>query len=189
MRKIISAAAMLLAVVLMAPAAGADETSIQVDGGDLSTTSSNVTFGNATLTGADQTVNASADSEWSTTDARGTGAAWNVTASSTDLVSAAGTVETTERTIAVNNLAVTVGTVTAGTNSDPADTLTAAADLALSGTDQDLLSSAGDNKGTYSYTPGFDLNIPANAYRSNYEGEVGTTALNPYTATVTITTS
>ncbi len=188
MRKIISALGVLAALSLVVPHAAADEANVTVDGGALSTTRSNVSFDPATLTGSNQTVNANADSAWESTDPRGTGAAWTVSVSSTGLVSAAGTVETTERTVDVGNLVATVGTVTAGTDSDPATGLTKATDLALTGSDQTLLGSAGDHKGTYGYTPAFALTIPANAFRSNWSGEVGTSTLNPYTATLTVTT-
>jgi hypothetical protein len=43
------------------------------------------------------------------------------------------------------------------------------------------------HKGTYTLTPSFSLALPANVYRSNYVGVVGSTALNPYATTVTYT--
>jgi hypothetical protein len=53
-------------------------------------------------------------------------------------------------------------------------------------TPQALVSAGATHKGTYSLTPSFSLAIPANAFRSNLSGAVGS-ALNPYVTTVTFT--
>jgi hypothetical protein len=143
-------------------------------------------FSSAGLTGANATVNAS--SSWSLVDARGTGAAWSATVSATALTTAAGTVETTPRTIAVGKMSMANGTVTAGTRADAITQITSTG-VTLSGSGQVFISSSGTNKGTYTFAPTLSIAVPANAYRSNYAGTVGSSALNPYTATITVTIS
>jgi len=145
-------------------------------------------FGSTALTGANRTITATAAGPWSLADARGTGAAWSATISSTALTSAAGTVETTPRTIPVTALSITNGTVTAATGADPTTNLTSTG-VTLSGSSQSFLSSSGTNRGTYTFTPTFKVAVPANAYRANYSGTVGSSTFNPYTATITITVS
>lgn len=169
--------------------AGAETVTSEVSGGSLALTSQPVTFASTALNGANQTITATPATAWSLSDARGTGAAWTATVSATAPTSAAGTVETTARSIVVGNLSVSAGTVTAGTDSDPTTNITGASSLALSGSAQTLISSSGTNKGTYTFSPSIDLLIPANAYRSNYSGAVGSTALNAYVSTVTLSIS
>lgn len=165
----------------------ADTTTSTVSGGSLSVTTSAPTLSGVTLDGSNtQTATGTAPSAWTVTDSRGTGAPWTVSVSATDFTSAAGTVETTARTITAGHLTITPGTVTAGSGADPATNITAPA-LAVSTSSQALVSAAGPDKGTYTLTPTFSLAIPANAYRSNYSGAVGSTSLNPYTSTLTYT--
>lgn len=164
----------------------ADTVNSTVSGGSLAVSTSGATLSGVTLNGATRTDTGTATTAWSITDARGTGAAWTVSVSATVPTSAAGTVETTARTIPVAGLTITPGTITAGTDADPATGITAPA-LALATTSQALVSAAGPNKGTYSLTPSFSLSIPANSYRSNWPGAVGTGTLNPYTSTITYT--
>ena len=171
------------------PAAHADTVESTVSGGSLAVTTAGATLSGVTLNGTNQTASGTASSAWSIKDARGTGAAWTVAVSATAPTSAAGTVETTARTLPVANVKVTTGTVTAGTGSDPTTNITGSTALAMSTTSQTLVASTGNSKGTYSLTPTFDLVVPANAYRSNYSGTVGSTTLNPYVSTLTYTIS
>lgn len=191
MRKITAASGVLVAaglvVVLGAVSAQADTVNSTLSGGSLTTTTSAPTLSAVTLNGTNtQTSTGVAPSAWSVTDARGTGAAWTLSVSATDLTSAAGTVDTKARTIPVSALSITPGTITAGSGADSAANITAST-LALSTTSQALVSAAGPDKGTYSLTPNFSLAIPANAYRSNYSGVVNTSTVNPYTSTLTYT--
>lgn len=177
-----------LAVIVATPPALADTVQSTVSGASLTVTTSGATLAGVTLNGSTQTTAAApSTSAWSITDARGTGAAWAVSVTATTPTSAAGSVETTARTIAVGNLKMTTGTVTAGTDSDPSTGITGSTNLALSTSSQTLISSAGPHKGTYAVTPSYTLTVPANAYRSNYAGAVGSTALNPYVSTLTYT--
>jgi hypothetical protein len=178
------AATISLAVL---PAASADTVQSTVSGANLTVTTAGATLTGVTLDGTTQTATGTSSSAWSITDARGTGAAWAVSVTATTPTSAAGSVETTARTIAVGNLKVSTGTVTAGIDSDPTTNITGSTNLAMSTSAQTLISSSGTNKGTYSLTPSYSLGVPANAYRSNYSGAVGSTALNPYASTLTYT--
>ncbi len=183
---LVAVASLVLVAAGIAPA-GADTTISTVSGGVLQATTSGATLSNVTLTGSNMTASGNATSAWTITDARGTGAGWTLSVSASDFTSAAGTTETTPRTIPASALTITPGTITAGLGSDPAAGITAPA-LALSGTSQTLISVTGPNqgKGTYMLTPSFELAVPANAHRSNYSGIVGSPLI-PYTATVTYT--
>jgi hypothetical protein len=177
-----------LTCAVVAPSAMADTVESTVSGSNLTATTSGATLAGVTLDGTTQTTAAAAStSAWSIKDARGTGAAWAVSVTATTPTSAAGSVETTARAIAVGNLKMSTGTVTAGADSDPIANITGSTDLALATTSQTLISSSGTNKGTYSLTPTYTLTVPANAFRSNYAGAVGSTALNPYVSTLTFT--
>lgn len=178
-----------LTFAVAAPSAMADTVESTVSGSNLTATTFGATLAGVTLNGTTQTTAAAAStSAWSIKDARGTGAAWAVSVTATTPTSAAGTVETTARTIAVGNLKMSTGTVTAGAGSDPVGTtITGSTDLALATTAQTLISSSGTNKGTYALTPTYTLTVPANAFRSNWPGAVGTGVLNPYISTVTYT--
>ena len=173
-------------LALAASPAMADTTTSVVSGGNLTETTSGATLSGVTLDGTDQTATGTASSEWSITDARGTGAPWTLSVSATDFRSDAGTVETTPRTIPASALTITPGAVTAAAGSDSASAIDASP-LTVSDTAQALVSASGPEKGTYTMTPSFSLAVPANAYRSNYSGEIGASDLNPYTSTLTYT--
>lgn len=178
-----AAGAMLL--VGLAPAS-AETVESTISGGSLTATVSGAALAGVTLNGTAQTATGTTG-EWTITDARGTGAQWNLSVSATDLTSAAGTVEATARTIPASALSIAPGAVTAGAGSDPATGITTSS-VTLSSTSQALVSAAADHKGTYSVAAStFSLAVPANAYRSNYSGAVGSSALNPYVSTVTFT--
>lgn len=185
-RTAVLAATVALATMAGALPAHADTVTSQVSGGSLSVTTAGVALSAVTLNGSTQSASGTT-STWTITDARGTGAAWSATVTATTPTSAAGSVETTARTIAVSNLKVSTGTVTAGTDSDPASGITGSTNLALSTGSQTVISATADHKGTYTLTPSFTLSVPANAYRSNYSGAVGSTSLNAYSSTVTYT--
>jgi hypothetical protein len=169
-------------------AAWADTVESTVSGSNLTVTTSGATLSGVTLNGATQTTpSASSTSAWTIKDSRGTGAVWSVSVSATTPTSAAGTAETTARTIAVSNLKASTGTITPGTDSDSATGITGSTDLALSTSSQTLISATADHKGTYTLTPTYTLSVPANAYRSNWPGAVDTGSLNPYSSTLTYT--
>lgn len=154
----------------------------------LDVTTSDIDFPDLTLDGTTKTTTAIA-ATWTITDARLVSQPWTVTISATDPTSAAGTVETTARSIAASNLVVSTGVFTGDLLSDPPTNILGASNLVLSSTPQTLASTTGNSQGIYSYTPTFSLTMPANAFRSNYSGAVGSSSLNPYTSTITVTIS
>ena len=124
--------------------------------------------------------------EWIITDNRGTHAAWALSVTATTPTSAAGTIETNARSLPVTNLTITPGVVAA--RDRPGSSVgISAPQLTLSRSAQALVWSTGANPGSYTFNPTFSLAIPANAYRSNYSGEVGNSPLNPYVSTMTYT--
>ena len=183
---VLAAAGILLTAVL--PAATADTVDSTISGGSLASTTFGANLSGVTLDGTDKAATGTSSSPWSISDSRGTGEAWSLSVTATVPTSAAGTVETTARTIPVSNLTITPGTVTAGSGADPVSGISAPA-LAMSGSAQTLVASAGVNRGTYALTPTYSLAVPANTYRSNYFGAVGSTALLPYVSTLTYTIS
>lgn len=166
------------------PALGATSgAQVTVTAGSLSLSAGDFQPQSAALTGAQQTLSTTPATAWSAVDARGTGAAWSVVASAGDLVSAG----TPNRVIPSSALAITTGTVTAGTGADAATGMTGATSAPFtvpSGPGQTnvaVLSAPGPHRGAYTFTPTLDITIPASALAS-YVGS-------PYTTTLTVTIS
>ena len=153
----------------------------------LTVVATDITWPEITLNGDAQVSVTPAPAPWTITDTRLTDAPWTVSISATTPTSAAGSVETTPRTLSVSNLSVTVGPVTADVGADPITNITTTSGLTLSTAPQTLASSIGDNTGIYFFTPTFTFNLPANSYRSNYSGAVGSSSLNDYSSTITVT--
>ncbi len=181
-----------IAVVGVAAAAFGTSTVLAVEtatseiaGSALSAVTSGATLAATTLNGGNQTSTATA-STWTLKDPRGTGASWSLTATATAPTSPAGSVETVARVLTIGALSITAGTIAAGVGADAVGTL-AGATVAPTGSAVTVVLSNGTNKGTYTLTPEYSLAIPANAFRSNYAGAVGSTALNPYSVTITYT--
>ncbi|MDJ0339175.1 hypothetical protein [Cryobacterium sp. PH31-O1] len=124
--------------------------------------------------------------EWTITNARGSSAAWSLSVSATDFVSAAGTLDTLERTVAVENLTITPGVVTART-SEGADAAPTTEPVSVSDQPQALVYTSTLGKGTFTLTPEFSLNIPPNAYRSNFSGAIDGSPVNPFVSVLTFT--
>ncbi|WP_051973011.1 WxL domain-containing protein [Cryobacterium sp. MLB-32] len=142
------------------------------------------TMTGVTLNGSTSQYSTGTATGWTITNARGTNAAWSLSASATDFTSAAGSVDTTARTLPIGNLIVTPGTVTAGSGSDAAPSTSA---VTMSTSAQALVTSPSAGRGTYTLTPGYSLEVPANAFRSNFVGTVGSSDVNPYVSTITFT--
>ena len=136
-----------------------------------------------TLDGTAQSVATTPAAPWEAVDARGTGAAWTVTASAGDLVSTGAP----NRVIPSANLAITTGAVTATAGADPATGIagaTAGAFTTPTGPGQTnvaLLSAPAGHRGAYRFTPTLGITIPATA-QASYAGT-------PYAAVLTITIS
>ena len=162
---------------------------VTVTGGQLSIATSNFTPASLTLDGTNQSIQTSAASPWTATDARGTGAAWTVAATATDLVSTAPS--NPNRVIPSSAIAFTTGSVTAGTGADAATGITGSTAAPFtnptghaSPTSVTVINAPAPHRGTYTFTPSLDIGIAATTAPSYTGG--GTT---PYTATLTVTIS
>ncbi len=183
---IVAGTSLIFAAAVSPAMADTSEVSGTVIGGDLTFTTSPVTLTGVQLDGKTvQSATGTAETAWSVTDARGTGAPWSLSVSGTDFTSAAGTVDTILRTITIDNLILTPGDITAGAGSDVAPT---ASPLPMSTAPQSLVATTGSGMGSYTFTPSFDLSIPVNSFRSNLSAGVGTIE-NPYVSVITYTVS
>ena len=90
-----------------------DDIESTVTGGSLTATGLAPTMSGVTLNGTRTQESTGESAEWTITDARGSGAGWSLSASATDFKSAAGSPDTTARTLPVGNLTITPGTVAA----------------------------------------------------------------------------
>ena len=160
--------------------------SATVKGGYLSeTTDDHIYLSETTLDGRNVQIS-TGTTGWSFTDARGTGASWALTVYATDFTSTpdtSSTADTHTRTILANNLSLECGSGTVLSGSDAGAPTCSA--TTLKSAPQTVITAASDKKGTYNFTPTFTLQIPINAYRSNYMS--GTSNPIPYVSTVTYT--
>lgn len=180
----VAATAALCALSVSPAFADNDPISATVTAGGLSAQVSGANLSTVALDGA--TVKHSTGPAlgiWTITDARGSGAPWGLTVSGTDFTSQAGDTDLTPRTLPIGNLLITPGAVASGTGSDTAPQSTP---VNVSSQAQVLVTATGNFKGSFTFTPNFDLTVPVNAYRSNFvSGTSG--AVNPYIATITVT--
>ncbi len=160
-------AAVSTVVSVTAPPAGSVQATISVNSGNLSNTAQNVAFPSVTLNGTDQTMTGTT-SAWNATDARGTGAGWNVTIAASNFTSSGG------GSIDVANfkcqlLQANVITLSGGT----APTTAMATLVPLSGTPAKMLSAAlSAGMGSYNYTPDFQLIVPGSTLAGSYTANV-----------------
>jgi hypothetical protein len=151
-------------VDVTAPPAGSESAIITLLGGSLSVTTNPIAFGSVSLSGADLTVDTQPPA-WSATDARGLGAGWRVTLTSTDYTSAGGTVTADNFKMKLDDANV----VTVGGNTAPTSQATSYQPLD-SATPLTLLSAAVDaGLGTYDFTPDGRLIVPAETTPGDYE--------------------
>lgn len=177
-----------LALILGEPAWAA-QGSQKVHGGELAITVTDVSLPSAMLTGANGTISGASSGTWLIKDARGTGSSWSLSvAASGSLVSAAGVVETTTRSIAISNLAIAPGSMSRSGGSDPTTNISTNA-VELTTSSQTIVACSSLCRGRYTFTPTLTLTVPANVFRSNYAGAIGASAFNPYTTTLTYTIS
>ncbi len=145
--------------------AGAVQASVTIQGGNLTNTAQNVVFGNVALSGADQTVAATA-ATWQAKDARGTGDGWNVTLSSSNFTGA-GTINVANFKMRQLQAAITlVSGSTAPTSL--VTTFQSLGTLPL----KVLQATGGAGMGTYDYIPDFQLTVPASAVAGSYTANV-----------------
>ena len=169
-------AASALFTAVQAPAFAADDANVVVTGGSLSITAPTVTnFTGVTLDGTAKTTTATLDA-FSATDARGSGAGWNVTVQGTQFKEHDGTAYVASgKTLALGSLSMPAPTVAAnGTTSAP-PTITAGPYAIDAATAVKIASAAVDaGMGKYDFTQGgsLTLSIPASAYAKTYRSDV-----------------
>lgn len=158
------------------------------DPGTLTATSDSVTMTGVSLNGTSTQYSTGQSAGWSIADLRDNGAGWTMSVSATDLTSAGGSVETIPRTLPASNLRIETGPITSSSGTDSTANLTVFP-LVMSNSSQSLVVSSGSNRGTYAFNPSFQLSIPAEAFRSNYSGDINASPLNPYITMLTVTIS
>ena len=160
-----STAAVSTTYTVGAPAAGSVQATVSVTGGSLSNTAQSIAFPGVTLTGADQLV-VGATAAWQAQDARGTGAGWNVTVTSSNFTGTGGS-------IAVANFKLRLPSVTTIAG-NTAPTPSPASYVALSNaTPLKILSAAAaTGMGTYGYTPETQLTVPGSTSAGSYTANV-----------------
>ena len=173
------------------PSARADTTSDTISstilGGALSAVVSAPTqMTPVVLDGRSSHTSVGSPAQWTITNGRGSSAAWSLSVSATDFTSAPGTLDTIERTVAVENLTITPGIVTAHT-SEGADAAPTTEPVTVSSLPQALVWTSTLGKGTFTLTPEFTLNVPLNAYRSNFSGAIDGSVVNPFVSILTFT--
>lgn len=180
-------ATLLISAMSAGPAFAADATDATVSGGTLSipTAPTVANFGSVSLDGTAKTTTAAMD-PFSVTDARGTGAGWNVTVAATQFKqydSGTSAYVTNGRTLALNSLSLPAPTVAANGTTSPSPSITAgpySIDASSTGSTSVKIASAAVNSGmgTYDFTQGgsLTLSVPASAYAATYRSEVTVSA-------------
>jgi hypothetical protein len=172
LRTMLPAAAVTIgSVLLLAAPAGATTASETLTAGSLGFASApgNVTFPGTTLNGANKTVTAA--QAFDIADATGSGAGWNITATSTTFTSGTHTLPTSATTIGSSPGAPTCDASVTCTVGGPTTvsypySLPAAA---TAPTATKLFNApAGTGMGDQTVTPTWTLAIPANAYAGSY---------------------
>jgi hypothetical protein len=178
--------AAVLGIGATVPAFAAADTGAVITGGTLSGGGLGfASFGAITLNGAQQTSTAPFTLA-NVTDARGTGAGWNVSLSLTPLAeynTGTSAYVTSGKTLAASSIKVTTAPVVSlvDSTSSPANTITPVATTTAldTGSAVKLLSAAAaGGMGTYSFsTMTSTLTVPANAYAKTYKSDA-TVSLN-----------
>jgi hypothetical protein len=171
-------AASTLFAATQTTAFAADDSNVTVTGGSLSITNPLVgDFAGITLNGAAQTTTATFDT-FSATDARGSGAGWNVTVQGTQFREfAAGAYVTDGKALAANSLSMPAPTVAANGTSSTAPSIQAGAPWAIDAASAVKIASAATDTGLGKYdfqSAGntLTLSIPASAYAKTYRSEI-----------------
>ncbi|MBA4181392.1 MAG: hypothetical protein C0506_12445 [Anaerolinea sp.] len=135
----------------------------QAAGGSLSLSARPVTFPAVALSGMDQDIDAALQT-WRASDARGTGAGWNVTITGANLTSGAQVIPADRVKVRLLQSRITIvsGNTAPQTQIADYEPLNPAAPLKL------LRASAGTGMGTYDFIPDFRLTLPASTWLGEY---------------------
>ena len=180
-RKLIATIAILALLAVTALTVYAETASVTVSGGSLSVTPADVTLSGVTLNGADQTAtSASGSNSWSATDARGTGAGWNLTIDSTDF-SDGGTntidISSANQEFKIQLLDANI-TVTTG-NTKPTSSVTSLTAIpeAPAAALKFVSAAVDEGMGTYAINPNFELEVPAETVAASYTATITISAI------------
>lgn len=174
--KIAALATALLATIVVVPAALAvDDTNVTVTGGSLSMTNPLAAdFAGVTLDGTAKTSTA-ALATFSATDARGSGAGWNITVQATQFKEyAAGAYVVSGKTLPTSSLTMPAPTVTVASG-NTAPVIQAGAPWAIDAASAVKIASAALDTGMGKYDFGavtLSLSIPASSYAKTYRSDV-----------------
>ncbi len=147
--------------------AGSVAATVTIAGGGLTnTTPGSIPFGAVSLTGADALLNASVGA-FRATDARGTGAGWNITVTSTDFTSTTGGIAVANFKIRLPQASI----LTISGNTAPVSAVTSYQPLGTTAL-KICSAGAGQGLGTYDYTPDFQLAVPAQTLAGTYQAVV-----------------
>ncbi|MCP4142186.1 MAG: hypothetical protein GY755_18230 [Chloroflexi bacterium] len=178
-KKVLAFTLVLILLAVSAVAVAAETGTVTITGGTLSVTAADVTLSGVTLDGTDKTsTSASGANSWSASDARGTGAGWNLTIGATDFSDGAGKtidIAQADSEFKIQLLDANV-TVTAG-NTKPVSSVTTLSPIPDTGSLKFLSAATDTGMGTYAIAPNFELEVPAETYVGS-----GT-----YTSTITVT--
>ena len=163
---------------LAVPASAADPTDVTITGGSLAITNPAVAnFSGVTLNGEAQSATAVMDG-FSVTDARATGAGWNVTVGASQFAEWDGTEYVASgRTLPASSLSMPLVSVAKGdVSSSGLPSITAGPYTIDSGSSVEIASAAADGSGMgdYDFTQGgsLTLSVPASAYATTYRSTV-----------------
>ncbi|MDO8735714.1 MAG: WxL domain-containing protein [Thermoleophilia bacterium] len=132
-------------------------------------------FSGVTLSGS-ATTDTATMTPFTVTDARGTGAGWNVTVQASQFAEYSGGYVPSGRILSLSSLSMPQPTVAANGTSSPVPAITTGPHIIDSGSAVKIASAAANNgKGVYDFTQdpaGLTLSIPASAYSTSYRSEV-----------------
>ncbi|MBT3314424.1 MAG: hypothetical protein HN390_07395 [Anaerolineae bacterium] len=178
-KKVIAFGLVFILLAVSAVAVAAETGTVTITGGTLSVTAADVTLSGVTLDGTDKTsTSASGSNSWSASDARGTGAGWNLTIAATDFTDGVDKtidIAQSDSEFKIQLLDANV-TVTAG-NTKPVSQVTTLSPIPDTGSLKFLSAATDTGMGTYAIAPNFELEVPAETYVGS-----GT-----YTSTITVT--
>ncbi len=178
-KKVFAFGLVLILLAVSAVAVAAETGTVTITGGTLSVTAADVTLSGVTLDGTDKlSTSASGSNSWSASDARGTGAGWNLTIGATDFTDGVDKtidIAQSDSEFKIQLLDANV-TVTAG-NTKPVSAVTTLSPIPDTGSLKFLSAATDTGMGTYAIAPNFELEVPAETYVGS-----GT-----YTSTITIT--
>lgn len=143
------------------------QATITLVAGTLSVDSYPVIFPGVTLNGLDQSVETS-PSPWRAIDSRGTASGWNVTLTSSDFTSGAGTIPVGN--FRVRLVPAAISTISGGT---PPVSLVSSYQALSDSLPLKLLSAApGTGMGSYNFVPDFNLLLPASVPQGDYQASI-----------------